>query len=45
MKKASITKLDIEHLKNASSSETMSFLLQVEEALNGEVCNIHTCYI
>lgn len=41
MKKTCITKLDIEHLKSASSSETMLFLLQVEEALNGEVRNVY----
>lgn len=37
IKKTCFTELDTDLLKSASSSETMSFLLQVEEAIKGEV--------
>lgn len=37
IKKTCFTELDTDLLKGASSSETMAFLLQVEEAIKGEV--------
>lgn len=40
MKKACFTELDTDFLKTASSSETMAFLLQVEEAIKGEVFSV-----